>query len=287
MESQTASYTLTTKSLSLSNDVNPAFIDRGPYSMTDNNRTVTVVWGRNIFEETQNFTFNFEANTTFKEILVPSCSVDDTVDFSFTIASTDGQAIPDWIEFNETDLTLSGTTPELDYDETFSYHLFSNWTDIPFPNTTQTITIEVKGLVLPATTAGAVAVAATQGQTAAIGALSFGTSVLNGSPPITLWAIISQLQIIILMLLIDDYTPEDINQYIEGVGFIMCNFNFIPFNKAPGISVSTEWMTFGDPFGKIKKLGFNSLSTFVNNISLLISFIILFTLHMILKSFIC
>ena len=221
MEIQTASYTLTTKSASLSNDVNSVFIDEGPYSMSTNNRTVTVVWGKNIFEQTQNFTFKFEANTIFKETLVPSCSVDDTVDFSFTVTSADGQEIPDWIQFNDTDLTLSGTTPELDFDETFSLHLFSNWTDIPFPNTTQVITIEVKGLVLSATTAGAVAVVATQGQTAAIGALSLAASVLNGSSPITLWAIISQLQIIILMLLIDDYTPEDINKYIEGVGFIM------------------------------------------------------------------
>ena len=67
----------------------------------------------------------------------------------------------------------------------------------------------------------------------------------------------------------------------------MCNFNFISVEDAPGISVSTDWMTFGEPFDKVEKLGFDSLSTFVNNISLFLSFIGLFALHMTLKLFLC
>ena len=63
----------------------------------------------------------------------------------------------------------------------------------------------------------------------------------------------------------------------------MFNFNFIPVTDIPYVDIPTDWMTFGDPFDKVEKLGFNSISTFVNNVSLLLSFIVIFIIHMLLK----
>jgi len=287
MEIQTSSYTFTSESTSLSSIYDPNIFDNGPYSIYSNGRTVTVEWGRKIFKETRNFTYKFDPNTIFKETLVPSCSVDNTIDFNFTVTTLEGQAIPGWIQFNSSAFTLSGTTPELKYGETYSFQLISNWTEIPFTYTNQTITIEVEGLILPATTAGTIAIATIQGQIAVVGLLSIVTSVLNESSPTSFWAIVNQLQVILLMLLIDDYTPEDINKYIEELGFMMFNFNFLPFEETPGISIATDWLEFGEPFDKVEKLGLDSLSTFINNISLIITFIGLFILHMTLKLSVC
>ena len=283
MESNTSSYSLSTQVPTLTG---PSGLPLEPHANSPISGlidTPAVVWETKVYEETRSFSFNFDANTTFNETLVPSCSIDGTITFTFNIISADGQNIPNWIKFNDTDFTLTGSIPESYEDQTYSLNLISNWTEQPVGVTSQSITIEVKSLPSPVTAAAKVAVGVAQGQTAAGGVLAGINSILNGSSPTSLWAIVDQLQMVILLLLIDDYTPEDINEYLGGVGFVMFNFNFIPVTDIPYVDIPTDWMTFGDPFDKVEKLGFNSISTFVNNVSLLLSFIVIFIIHMLLK----
>ena len=287
MENQSASFTFTDKSPSISTIPNPSLSAQGTYTTSSQTLTTTVEWGRKVYEETQNFSFNYKPKTKFSETLIPSCSVDDSIDFTFSLVTSEGEESPDWIRLDNQGSSITGTIPNVKFGETYTFYLISNWTEIPFTYTNQTVTIEVERAILSSTTAGAIALMSTQGQVAASGVVSVATSVLNGTPPTSLWAIMNQLQVIILTLLIDDYTPEDINQYIEGVGFVMFNFNFLPLEDAPGISIPTNWMDFGEPFDKAEKLGFDSLSTFVNNLSLFLAFIGLSILHMSLKLLVC
>ena len=283
MELKTSSYTFTGQSASFGATTNPTLSPIGTLTVDNTLVSAVLVWETNVYEEAKTFEYEYKSNTTFQETLVSSCSVDGAVPIDYNITSADDQFVPDWINFNDTDLIISGTTPETLEDTTYNLNLFSNWTVQPLGNTNQSITIKIKGTKIPVTTSGKVAVAATHAQTAAVGAISVISSVLNGSAPTALWAIIQQLQMVILILLIDDYTPEDIDNYLEGVGFVMFNFNFIPATDIPFVDIPTDWMTFGDPFDKVEKLGFDSISTFVNNVSLLLSFILLFTIHMLLK----
>ena len=283
MESNTSSYSLSSQVPTLTG---PSAVAHTPFTnsaVTSLFVTPTIIWETKVHSETQSFNFKFDANTTFNETLVPSCSIDNTITFTFNVTSANGQAIPDWIEFNDTDFTLTGSIPESYEDQTYSLNLISNWTELPLGETSQSIVIEVKGLPSPITTAAKVTIGVAQGQVAAGGVLAGINSLANGSSLTTLWAIIEQLQMVILLLLIDDYTPEDINEYLGGVGFVMLNFKFIPAADIPYVDIPTDWMTFGDPFDKIEKLGFNSISTFVNNVSLFLSFIVLFIVHMLLK----
>jgi len=110
---------------------------------------------------------------------------------------------------------------------------------------------------------------------------------MNGSPPVSLWFILNQLQMTILVLLIDDFTPDDINEYLEGLGFVMFNFNFIPFKQLPGLNLPTDWMDFAQPNEKIEALGLESGSTLVNNISLISTFLITAAIHLTLKCIPC
>ena len=283
MESNTSSYSLSTQVPSIPNQLAHGISSNTNYNVIDITETSALIWETKVHSETKTFNFKFDANTTFNETLVPSCSVDNTITFTFNVTSADGQAIPDWIKFNDTDFTLTGSIPESYEDQTYSLNLISNWTELPLGETSQSIVIEVKGLPSPITTAAKVTIGVAQGQVAAGGVLAGINSLANGSSLTTLWAIIEQLQMVILLLLIDDYTPEDINEYLGGVGFVMLNFKFIPAADIPYVDIPTDWMTFGDPFDKIEKLGFNSISTFVNNVSLLLSFILLFIVHMLLK----
>ena len=108
-------------------------------------------------------------------------------------------------------------------------------------------------------------------------------AILSGTPPTSLWAILQQLQMVIVLVMIDTYTPSDIDDYLEGVSFAIFNFNFIPLKKIPGLDIPVDWMDSAQPIDKLEVIGLESRSTFVNNVSFLGSLLLLFSIHLILK----
>lgn len=75
------------------------------------------------------------------------------------------------------------------------------------------------------------------------------------------------------MMIIDDHIPSDVTEFSEGTSFAMFNFDFIPAAEIPFIDIPVDWLNFGDPDEQIQSLGFESTSTFVNNFSLVVTFI--------------
>jgi len=107
------------------------------------------------------------------------------------------------------------------------------------------------------------AAASQAGAAAGIGA-SILSSAVSGSPPTGVWAIVHQLQFILLLLMVDDYTPDEIDAYIEAQSTAMFSFDFIPFVAMPGFSIPVEWMDFQQPNAKLELLEVGSRSTFTN-----------------------
>jgi len=61
------------------------------------------------------------------------------------------------------------------------------------------------------------------------------------------------------------------------------NLDFIPVVDIPFVDIPVDWMEFDQPLEKLEKLGFDSRSTFVNNVSLIVSFIGVILLHIFIK----
>lgn len=115
--------------------------------------------------------------------------------------------------------------------------------------------------------AGAAA-AAQAGAAAGMGA-SMVSSTISGSPPTGIWAIIHQLQYILLLLMVDDFIPEELQIYIEAQSSSMMNFNFLPFDSIPGVNIPVDWMDFQQPNAKLELLEIESRSTFNNLLSVI------------------
>ena len=108
------------------------------------------------------------------------------------------------------------------------------------------------------------------------------TSIINGSSPVGMWAIINQFQMLLLLLLTGAYMPKAVRQYLSGMNVMFFNFNFIPFNKIPFIYDLYLWLEFEHNDEELKEIGIENGSTIVNNIStiaILISFAII---HMVI-----
>lgn len=68
---------------------------------------------------------------------------------------------------------------------------------------------------------------------------------------------------------------------------IIFNLDFLPVIHLPGIEVPTDWMDFGETSKKLEKLGFNSKSTFVNNVAPFLTLILLLSFNIFLRLIPC
>lgn len=120
------------------------------------------------------------------------------------------------------------------------------------------------------TTVGAVTTAVTQSSVGVGTTMVVGNLVTTGTPPSALWLMLQQLQMVNIILIIDYFTPEDLNYYLEGTSFAMFNFNFIPVTEFPGIKIPLYSFEFPQLIVKLEFFGFESRSTLYNNISLIL-----------------
>lgn len=111
--------------------------------------------------------------------------------------------------------------------------------------------------------------------------------VLKKTPLTPLWLFIDQVQIIILLMLMDTHTPLEFEKFLDGVGFIMANFNFIWIPHIPLIKEFTDWLDYGSVPEKMDNVGIESKSFLYNNFSLVIIFSVIGLIHLILKVSVC
>lgn len=75
--------------------------------------------------------------------------------------------------------------------------------------------------------------------------------------------------------MIDSFIPDALNTYLEGQEYSLINFNFIPLEKVPSVSLSTGWLDFDQENEVLENLGIESGSTFINNMSLFFTFLMI------------
>jgi hypothetical protein len=147
------------------------------------------------------------------------------------------------------------------------------------------ITITVKAIEeqkqQESASAAQAAAAAQAGAAVGAGATVISTTI-SGNPPTGIWAIIHQLQYILLLLMIDDFTPDEIDAYIEAQSDSLLSFSFLPFDSFPGVNIPIDWMYFEQPNQKLELLEIESRSTFINIFSILCLFLVILGVHLVL-----
>ena len=120
------------------------------------------------------------------------------------------------------------------------------------------------------------------GGTAALVLLS---STINSSSFASLWAIMNQLQMFLLILLTRAYLPLDIINFIIGSKITMSLYDCISFKKTSYSHPIIDLFDFDQEDEVLSKIGLNSGSTFVNNYSLLNSLILMVLFHLVVFAF--
>ncbi|CAI2371551.1 unnamed protein product [Moneuplotes crassus] len=282
MSISTSSYGYSARTYSYSAQSTYSSTDQsGGHPNIASSTTATTLWQTSVNRFNEPVTIEVNPSFPFDKFVNATCSIGTSTPISYTFTNTDSESNTDWLTFHESNLSLSGTPPDSESDKVYKYNVVASWTTTPSGTSTTEIIVDSKHKEV--TTAGDVAEATAQAQVGIAAGIAVFNAALTGAPPTSLWSLLNQLQMLLLLMLIDEYTPSDINEFLEGTSFVMLNFNFLPAGDIPGIDIPIDWFDFGEPGEKIQNLGIESFSTFVNNFSLVCAFILVTALHIVLK----
>jgi len=104
-------------------------------------------------------------------------------------------------------------------------------------------------------------------------------SVLNMVSPASLWMIVNQLQLLLLLLLVDTYIPPNIIRVITANSYVLFSFNFLKINSISIIGWPAEVLRFEQADINLINAGVEKGSTFVNNYSFLLLLMCLSIIH--------
>ena len=122
---------------------------------------------------------------------------------------------------------------------------------------------------------------------AAVIVLAVLVSILNVSSPVSMWFIINQFQMLMLLLLTRAYMPKRVRQYLTDMNAVLFNFNFIPVYRIPMIYDFYLYIKFDHNYDDLKDIGVESGSTVVNNISTVIILILFTIIHIVIALIYC
>lgn len=100
-------------------------------------------------------------------------------------------------------------------------------------------------------------------------AASVGSAVMALSSPQGAFSIINQFQMTLLIPMIDDYLPADVEKFILGMSFTLFSLDFIPIENIPIVAEIREALDYDQDNSYMKDLGMKSGSAFINQLKLL------------------
>jgi hypothetical protein len=245
--------------------------------------TVTYIegtsWVENIvyFSSTQTITVIEKENF----VISPEVTCSTTgVAVSYTLSQYNSEPVPIWATIDSSTGVLAGTAPEV--NSSTSYSMYIDSTSSEFTGASQKILI-IKVEPEEASDFGQFIVTATTILTIiGISANILGSS-LSRNSPVGLWALIDQIQLLILLMTIDDHVPVEVEYYLSENSFAIFNFGFIPILKLPFLSHFLDWFDDEESDEIAVKLGMDYKSTLLNHFSLLIILTIAFLLSLIIR----
>lgn len=298
MNDATSSHPFITFTITLGSKANSTVTASSAHGGEAMIRSINSEWTSSIYEDETNDTISLPAATAISDELNLTCTI-GTASLTYTISQYDAYTIPSWISIDSSTGVLSGTSPTPASAKTFKFYVDSAWTDSPAPPGTvqKVVTVNVEAYVEPETETEEIPDKRSSSDAAAlfaqiavgiIAVLSLVNFFVARCPFIPLWSIFEQLQFIIVILLIDSFTPKDIDHYLKHTRFALFNFTFLPIRDIPGIDDAfVTWMNDDQPRMKLETIEFDYRSTFVNNLSLIFVFLVLLIVHMLLRVMLC
>ena len=207
---------------------------------------------------------------------------------SYTIVANGTGPIPDWVTLNEETGKYEGTAPEVSGTETFSFKIQASWTTNPSGSSDQIVFITVgpkPPIINPVELLKNPSVVNIITQVA-VGAslfLAIVKGILMGKPSTGFFLIVNFLQIVILLLMIDSFIPDKIQDYLNSLELILFTFNFIPTKDLPLLDKLDDWMGSPQPREALADLGLESRSTLLNILSLITTLFWIIIIHFICR----
>lgn len=221
--------------------------------------------------------------TAFSVLIDLTCSSGGSIVPAYTLSGYNGEAVPSWVTLDSISGRLSGTAPSVSEQTTYSFYVDTTSTlFIGAKKKLVSLVVKLPSKLILSSEATATSTTTTAAVAAGVGA-SVASASLNASNPTAVWSLMNQLQLLILLLLVDTYIPDDVQGFIQGQDFAMFSFDFIPSTKIPYIKIPTDWMEFEQSNEVLKDLGVASRSTFNNSFSLILVIIGIIALHVFIK----
>jgi hypothetical protein len=235
--------------------------------ITDNSPTfssVNYVEGSNYTDSIVYNTFpeTIEINEwiTFEISLTVTCSTADEI-VVHNLSPVNGKILPKWVSIDSSSGVISGISPNVIGDIYFQMIVISS--SAAFTGTIEKI-ITIK--VIPTKESKYSKIAMTSTIVMNLLGISAGVGIfaISGSSPTGIWAIINQIQLLLLIVTIDDHIPSDIEYYLRGNILAMFDLSFIPLMDIPYFNYLAKWLDDEQENRVAKKLKFDSRSTFTN-----------------------
>lgn len=106
-------------------------------------------------------------------------------------------------------------------------------------------------------------------------------SMATFSSPQTIWMIINQLQLLLLIPLTGAYFPQAVIDYITSMGFALFNLDFLPFKDMFSLESVYTYFDFGHNSEYLAEVGIRYTSTFLNHLALLFVIFLIMVAHLV------
>jgi hypothetical protein len=99
--------------------------------------------------------------------------------------------------------------------------------------------------------------------------MSLGIFALSGAYPTGIWAIVEQIQLIILVISKESFIPIDVNYYLKGNIEMLFNFASIPVFEISFFAEVSEWLDLEQNVNSASELELESRSTLKNHFTMI------------------
>jgi hypothetical protein len=113
--------------------------------------------------------------------------------------------------------------------------------------------------------------------------MSLGLFAFSGAYPSGIWAIVEQIQLIILVISKEVFIPIDIDYYLKGNIELLFNFAFIPVLEVPFFAEVSEWLDLEQNVSAASELELESRSTFKNHFTMIMIILLVSLCYLITK----
>jgi hypothetical protein len=110
-------------------------------------------------------------------------------------------------------------------------------------------------------------------------AAAIGTSILTKSSPQAAYAMINQIQLLMLIPLLGAYLDPDIFKFIQGMNFAILSANILPSEGIGSTSIIKDILDYPQPNDYLSELGMKSGSAFLNQIQLIYTWCLFLSWH--------